>query len=176
MLLGANSNPYRFRLHQVLQPTDAMMVYKNGASSTSWINDAVSNSARDFAVNIVTLVLVPENPSLTNPLPSGYDYDSHDAANPSYYNQLPPVLEVFMAAIDEVSARKVCATSAAPHLGQDTLFKDPGQLEADIASLDSILSAAPGNAAGNRVPLTHRFFRAKIIIQGAPWSSSNGSS
>ena len=75
-----------------------------------------------------------------------------------------------MAAIDETSAQKICTSSHPPELGQDTLFRQAAKFEADIATLDAILSATDGNAAGNRVPLTHRFFRTKVVIQGAKWS------
>lgn len=178
-VLGAASNPYRFRLHQVVQSADLFTVYNN-PTGTAWIADA-GTSSRQFAANIVAFVLVPEDPALRPPgstlpdstsiLTTTYDYDSRTFPTAAYLNQLPPVVEVFMAAIDELSAKKICTSATAPALGQGTLFQDPSKLEADIKSLDAILSATPGNAAGNHIPLTHRFFRSKVIIQGAKWSS-----
>jgi len=180
-LLGPNSNPYRFRLHQILQSTDACAIYQHPAD-TKWLAQAVADGSRQFAANVVALVLVPEDPSspaagsasssatAATSISKSYDYDSRNTTLAAYQNQLPPVIEVFMAAIDEASAQKICTSGRAPELGQSSLFRSTASLEADIATLESILSAAAGNPAGNRVPLTHRFFRSKVVIQGAKWN------
>ncbi len=91
------------------------------------------------------------------------------------FNQMPPVFQITMVAIDEASAIKLCTTSAAPNakLGLNGLFTQAKNLQTDLQQLENNLAAAPGNVAGNTIPLSFRVFQTEVAIRGAKWTSDN---
>jgi len=91
------------------------------------------------------------------------------------FNQMPPVFQITMVAIDEASAIKLCTTSTAPNaqLGLNGLFTQAQNLQSDLQQLENNLAAAPGNVAGNKVPLNFRVFQTEVAIRGAKWTSDN---
>lgn len=90
-------------------------------------------------------------------------------------NQLPPVVQVTMVALDEASAMKLGNTTAAPNalLGLNaTLFTEAKNFQADLQTLKDNLSATPGNAAQNKMKLNFRVFQTEVAIRGAKWTSN----
>ena len=159
-----------------------------------------------LAENIVALIVLPrlslaDEKRITNPIltgknginPKTYLYDSTDTGNynPNVtdnpatnnpllntYNQLPPVVQVIMVAIDEPSARrledlpgndKFMGIGYAPDpLTGRTLFANP-------ALLDDTKSNASGDLTTFQNLLTYRkvayrVFSTNVTIKGSKWS------
>jgi uncharacterized protein (TIGR02599 family) len=145
---------------------------------------------RVLAENIVALVLLPmlspqDDPTGTALCPN-YTYDSSltDANNDpmvsgstNWKNQLPPVIQVTMVAVDEISFKRLqSGTSPPANLAGDSpaasLFltaganiytssaQHPGYAQ-DLAALEAALQADK---------LNYRVFSTEVIIKGAKWS------
>lgn len=174
---------WRFRLLEWQPPSEKLNIYAFTSGNpaydlTGWIDLAASGSSRVLADNVVALIVLPklsrqEDPSGAQ-LSANYAYDSRApaATNPGR-NQLPPLVQVVMVAIDEPSAAKLAKRngSAMPPLIPGSLFKNSAQLQADLAALESILSAAPGNAAGNTMPLNYIVMNSDVSIHASKWSA-----
>jgi uncharacterized protein (TIGR02599 family) len=148
--------------------------------------DSTPLEKQPLAENIITMALLPRlSPAQsTNPaeLTSDYSYDSR-AWEPSssksedsrHRNQLPPLIELIVVAIDEPSAQKLAqlyggADGSSPPFADgsvrskvdlDTLFKDPTKLEADILTLEDGL---------NKLKVSYRIFRTTVAMHGAKWT------
>jgi len=160
---------YRFRLMEFLQPSQNLAVYAD-SSGTDWFTVALASSAppvRQIADNVIALVLIPRT-SQGVELTSDYEYDSRSwtpgtaGLQPATSNQLPPLVEVVMVAIDEPSAARWCTGPSAPPLVSDTLFRRPSSLEIDLDTL-------AGSLTEKRI--TYRIFRTTVALRNAKWSS-----
>jgi uncharacterized protein (TIGR02599 family) len=161
-----------------------------------WFSDAVRNTpalSRPVAENIVALIITPrlskrdeqevKGTSVdndTSPLAPRYSYDSaltmnagqtkSDArTNPK--NQLPPVVQVTMVAIDEISAARLNLTSSS-----GDVFKLNGKF-VDTTKYTSDLIVQPGGAADVSLEnhlisrkINYRIFTSNIPIRAAKWS------
>lgn len=171
-----NSPPdsVRFRLMQFLQPAENLSVYAGTPTSLEWFKNPLANTedrpAYQLAENVLVLALVPrlaEGDDDTDYLPIGdnFEYDSRAGVSdpqPSEQNQLPPVVEVVMVAIDENSAIKLGNTDPVP----STAFTKVEELESDLKTLTDSL-------ANQR--LNYRVFRTIVSIRGSKWSNLNTS-
>ncbi len=160
---------YRFRLMEFLQPSQNLAVYAS-SSGTTWFTGALSSSpppVRQIADNVIALVLIPRT-SQGAELTSDYEYDSRSwtptpgGIQPATSNQLPPLVEVVMVAIDEPSAARWCTDQSAPTLVAGSLFRDPSSLEGDLDTL-------AGNLTDKHI--TYRIFRTTVALRNAKWSS-----
>ena len=119
----------------------------------------------------------------TNPaeLTTDYSYDSRawevtgSSGDPRLRNQLPPLIELVLVAIDEPSAQKLAQLyggtggslppfadgTVRAKVDLDTLFKDPTKLEADIQTLEDGL---------NQLQVSYRIFRTTVAMHGAKWT------
>jgi uncharacterized protein (TIGR02599 family) len=82
-------------------------------------------------------------------------------------NQLPPVIQVTVVALDEASALKLGNTTTAPNtaLGlTSTLFTQAKNFQSDMTTLQSALNASH---------LNYRVFQTDVAIRGAKWTSDN---
>jgi uncharacterized protein (TIGR02599 family) len=161
-----------------------------------WFSDAVRNTpalSRPVAENIVALIITPrlskrdeqevKGTSVdndTSPLAPRYSYDSaltmnagqtkSDArTNPK--NQLPPVVQVTMVAIDEISAARLNLTSSS-----GDVFKLNGKF-VDTTKYTSDLIVQPDGAADVSLEnhlisrkINYRIFTSNIPIRAAKWS------
>ena len=175
---------WRFRLIEFVQPTENFSVYQftsgNPAALTNaWFTTDVSNATvlkRVVAENVVAFVVTPrlskaeELPLQTNPthspLAPNYNYSSTDTnADPrlNRKNQLPPVVQLTMVAVDEKSAAKLnlSSTGDANTFGLTALFADTTKFAADLATLEKTLST-------RRV--RYRIFTTNVHIRAAKWS------
>jgi uncharacterized protein (TIGR02599 family) len=164
-----------------------------------WFTNFLTNSSagpttvRVLAENVVALIILPRLSSQDEqrraaagqpPLAANYFYDSTALSggsastqdpeiNPT--NQLPPVVQVAMIAIDEASAARWAAQNgpAMPDLDSaDKLFTDSRQLfddpttpapgDGDLSKLETYLTA--------KQKLTCRVFSAAVAIHAAKWS------
>jgi uncharacterized protein (TIGR02599 family) len=161
------NNPYRYRLMQSLVPTESNSVYAGG---NTWFTSSVQ-AAMPIANNIIALVFRPQDPAVTNfatPPNDSYSYDSTANATadpqPVVANQLPPVIQVTMVAMDEPSASRLEAGSSPPPVIRNALtgkFTDPENYETDLQSLTQSLTDAKIN---------YRVFSTAVPIRETKWT------
>jgi uncharacterized protein (TIGR02599 family) len=175
----------RFRLMELMQPSEAMTLYKYTSGSSTyagkeWFTDALDPSSavppsqasppvHVLAENVIALVLLPkltpQEDSTGTLLSPAYSYDStvkRATAAINSKNQLPPVVQITMVAIDETSANRLTAadnTALQTKLG--TLFTDATRYAADLATLEQYL-------VDKRI--NYRIFTTNVSIKGAKWS------
>lgn len=169
---------YRYRLKQLLVPTENNKVYTaTGVSDQSWITSFVAN-ALPVADNIIALIIRPQDPGMVTPAISGvtppnlttdYTYDtaaSFTGSQSPTSNQLPPVVEVTMVAIDENSAKRIENGTSAPSVITAALagkFTNPAQYTADLKALETALNAATP-------PISYRVFTSAVPIRESKWT------
>lgn len=158
---------YRFRLFEFIQPSEQLSVF---ASSTgnAWFTAPATGASpprAQIADNIIALIILPKasEADSATPLASLYEYDSRDATKPGNLNQLPPLVEVALVAIDEPSAKRLENGSAQPDFGTAGLFQQASSLDTDLKTLENTL-------IGKR--LNYRIFRTTVPLRGSKWSST----
>jgi uncharacterized protein (TIGR02599 family) len=160
----------RYRLMQFFQPSERLAIYTPYTASTahSWFVDPIKSDAppiHQLAENIVSLILLPRESALGTPastkLSDKFEYDSRKTSGSTSQlkteNQLPPMVEVIMVAMDEPSALR---------LGEGMLqlpaFEEEEKLEEDLAALENALVE---NHFGYRV------FRTIVPLRNSKWSA-----
>lgn len=147
------TSPYRYRLMQVIQPTENLAVY-NSTTGNSWVSTLAPN-ALPVADNIVYLAIWPRKPitedALGSSLTTDFTYDSRLNATltnqPETANQLPPLVQVTMVAIDESSAAQFCKDSNPPSQISSAMQSVSGistqtAFDSDLAALTAKLAAS----------------------------------
>jgi uncharacterized protein (TIGR02599 family) len=168
-----------------------------------WFNDALTATpppVHVLAENVVALVLLPklspqdEEALQTKPTPldkgtklaPNYLYDStsegaavsasgSDKGALNSKNQLPPIVQVTMVALDEVSAARLATqidpgnSGTMPDLGWENLFQRAENYKKDLVidpddSFQSLEEALIANK------LSYRIFTTEISIKAAKWS------
>ena len=183
---------WRFRLMEFSQPTENFGLYQSTSgmigtvpksasyTGTDWFKTDVNGSTvlkRVVAENVIALIITPrlakaeELPLQTNathsPLAPLYSYDStgtNATAQLNPKNQLPPVVQLTMIAIDDKSAEKLDLDSTKADvfgIVKSKLFADTRKLTADLATLEGTLG---------RKHLRYRIFTTNVHIRAAKWS------
>ncbi len=181
--------PYRnrFRLMELMEPSDSMALYQQEAKAggsgaytgKEWFAEPLSSSANlgVVAENIIALVILPKL-SGADQVAGNYDegslapnylYDStglnmSTTADPDLNpeNQLPPVVQVTMVAVDELSANRMGEAGASALKAKlNGLFSDPALLQTDLQNLEQYL-------VDNRI--SYRVFTTNVSIRSAKWS------
>lgn len=164
--LANNSNvpaKQRFRLRELWQPSENLSVYAS-TPPAGWFG---ATPASSLAENIIALAILPKLPEKEDAtgvsLSPGFVYNSTDASRTNTVNQLPPLVQVVMVAIDENSAKRFENGATPPTYGIDwnNLFQDPTKLSADIGKVEEKLIE-------NKI--TYQIFNSTIPIEGAKWS------
>ena len=191
--------------------------FQNDLNNRNWFSQSIAltktdRSVRVLAENVVALIILPrlsladeKRISTTTPpvLAPGYNYDStvtpSASSNPATaktltgmllnsFNQLPPVVQVIVVAIDEPSAKRLedlygpNAPLPDPYLGIGTapdalsktnLFTDPANLtdsakvaQGDITRFTNLLSSS----SNPNIRASYRVFSSNVTIKGAKWS------
>lgn len=161
--VAASGNPPRYRLMQVLVPTESNDVYKS-SSGSAWIS-AHTNSAAPVADNVIALVVRPQDPGATLPdVTPDYAYDTRlNAAadpQPDSAHQLPPVVQVTMVAVDEAAAARPQSASAIA-AALSGKFGVTASYQSDLDDLGSKLTEA-------RIP--YRIFSSAVPIRESKWT------
>ncbi len=162
---------WRWRLKEILQPSEALGIYAT-SNSLAWVQPLVQAGAATpvLAENVAALIILPDRAANdAGPvLAPQFTYDSRDASNPLTRHQLPPRLRFALVAIDEASAAILAAQNGAqpPSLIPAGLFVSATQLDADLASLDALLTTRR---------IGHRIFQREIALPGAAWSNTPSS-
>ncbi len=163
------SHAWRWRLKQIVQPSENLQIYAASATPGAWIQQAVANGAPNavLADNIITLVVLPERSAqdTDTPLAADFRYDSRDPGNAVTVGQLPPRVRVALVAIDEPSALLLAARygTTPPPLVPADLFTQAEKLDADLATLDAALTAQK---------ISHRLFQREISLNAAAWTAT----
>jgi uncharacterized protein (TIGR02599 family) len=187
----------RFRLMEFMQPSEQLKTYEFQMPGVKdWFAPIINNNIRPVRVlanNVIGLFILPrlsradedlwklqkgtKNIPLLAPK---YAYDTTKATvsdpilNPR--NQLPPVVQVVMVAIDEVSAARLQDRAESDTLlGIDygARFQNPANLEDNPSTpkaADGDLSLLEELLAQKRV--AYRIFATNVSIRGAKWSRS----
>jgi len=159
---------WRWRLKQVLQPAESLQIFATTTSS-AWIQQLVPPGASlpVLAENVVTLIVLPERAANDSgpALAPAFSYDSRNAGNRLTLHQLPPRLRLVLVAMDPVSAQRLAAENGSnpPQLVSAGLFQQAAQLDADLATLDSSLTAQK---------IDHRIFQREILLPSSSWSNT----
>ncbi len=172
----------RFRLMEFMEPAEKLAVYRHQAPrATDWFAPILAQEdrpVRPLAENIVALVVMPRLDRTTEEarlaqrksvtLAPGYRYDSTaSSVDPELNskNQLPPVLQITMVAVDEESARRMADKNPKhPTGGIDfgQFFRKPETYESDLSAFEQHLSTTHRAA--------YRVFTTNVSIRGAKWS------
>jgi uncharacterized protein (TIGR02599 family) len=164
----AQTHEYRWRLKEVLQPSESLQIFAIPTSS-AWIQQLVPTGASVpvLAENVVTLIVLPERAANDSgaALAPAFSYDSRDTGNRLTLHQLPPRLRLVLVAIDALSAQRLAAQNGSnpPQLDSATLFQQASQLDADLATLDASLTAQK---------IGHRIFQREISLPSSSWSNT----
>jgi uncharacterized protein (TIGR02599 family) len=176
---------YRFRLMEMMEPSDSLTLYAftsgtnaNGAkcttyNGTDWFTTPLGNTSpkRAIAENVIALVILPKlTPGdeaaggyTDTSLAPAYTYDSTSTnADPNLnpHNQLPPVVQVTMVAVDEASYNRFQSGSSMPNLDSN-LFSNASNYSADLQTLQTNLQNSK---------LNYHVFTTNVSIKGAKWS------
>ena len=178
----------RFRMMEFMQPANKLTVYSLTSGNSSytgheWFTDAFNDPTPPvhvLAENVIALVLLPKLSPADDPtgakLAPTYAYDSTTDAssgdpslNPK--NQLPPIVQVTLVAIDEASAARMTNTDTANLTAElGTLFTDATQYDTDL----KLTPAASGNPSLANYLTSHkinyRIFTTNVSLRGAKWS------
>lgn len=170
--LTANYAKYRFRLMEIWQSSENLGIYSsNNPSGTlppanPWYS---TNQSSMLAENIIALIIRPRLPEREDPtgnalVTSSFIYNSADTNRTNTINQLPPVVQVTMVAIDERSALRNENGTSMPDYGVTNfsqLFTTPANFQQDLKTLED------GLVSKN---ITYQVFDTLVPLEGAKWS------
>jgi uncharacterized protein (TIGR02599 family) len=187
---NTTSARHRYRLMQLSQTTDKLRIYdpdfaasKGSPAYNYWFDNAVTTTTnvRPIAENIVALVVLPQrSPADGGTLSPDYSYDSRNrdsinnprTARNLQRNQLPPMVQVTMVALDETSAIQLALRNGknAPPLVPISSFTDPTKYSSGDPENPGDLENLKISLA--EMHLTYRVFTTNIVIRGAKWSEN----
>ena len=152
---------------QQLVPTEDNDIYKD-PSVNDWFS-SYTDQVYPVADNIIALVVRPLDPeSLPQDLTTDYRYDSREGAEanpqPVTANQLPPLIQLTMVAIDEATAMRLTPDNSPPSAITAALsgkFVDPSRYDTDLASLEDALIADN---------IHYRVFTSTLPLRESKWT------
>lgn len=183
---------YRSRLMEFMQPSNKLTIYDRTSghpdyTGREWFTDAFATPnppVHVLAENIIAMVLLPKlskaEDTTGTKLAPNYDYDStvdltggNPTADPGLNpkNQLPPVVQVTLVAIDEASATRMSDADAAnlsTVLGG--LFTSASQFETDLRKDPTNASDSSLETYLIRHKINYRIFTTNVSLRGAKWS------
>ncbi|MGB8356460.1 MAG: Verru_Chthon cassette protein C [Chthoniobacteraceae bacterium] len=189
---------YRFRLCEMIQPANQLSIYQytSGPSGSptytgiDWFSASLGGTSRPvhvLAENVIALVLLPKLASgdetaggyTDSSLAPNYLYDSTGTnmgaaqladKNLNPKNQLPPIIQVTMVAVDEASyGRFQSGTTMPANLGLATLFQTAGSTtDNTVPGYAKDLQTLQNTLLANKI--NYRVFTSSIKIKGAKWS------
>lgn len=163
---------FRYRLMEFLPATEDLQIYNPAlAGKNDWFQQSAAANppvaTRPIAENIIAFVVRPRlstaDAAVGQALSTNYTYDSRDENQPTWINQLPPVLDILMVAIDETSAMRL-ADGSQPTLDSivdSEMFTTDGDFDADIERLR--LALVEEN-------INFRIFQTTIAPREAKWA------
>jgi uncharacterized protein (TIGR02599 family) len=173
---ATNIQHYRFRLMNLLVPVENNRIFDNtGAVSSNfdWFKTPITTGSSSFPVadNVIALIVHPEDPD-DESLFTTLDYNSLSNWNanpqPITANQLPPLMQVALVAIDEASAKRLENGTTAPTALTDALSDFQAKLEANPADSSVALEGLGADLAAKRI--NYRIFSSKVPIRESKWT------
>jgi uncharacterized protein (TIGR02599 family) len=188
----------RFRLMEMSEPSEKLTLYRytsgKGSSGNAknlsytgrdWYTTPLSNTAysRVLSKNIIALVILPKFATgekrstgallADNELASNYSYDSTETKSDpeiNSKNQLPPVIQVTMVAIDENSAKRMNDNAqAALEAKVSGLFQTVGSTtDPTIQGYAQDLKTLQDYLIANKI--NFRVFTTTVSLKSAKWS------
>ncbi len=169
----ADLNPkMRHRLYEVLQPSDQVDIYRAPIIGNTWLKRFVTNqlsaTSRVLAENVIALILLPQRRTGDAAIAPQYAYDSRawqkgrtDLGDLTQ-NQLPPLVQVTMVVIDELSANRLALAGPdrLANLVRPELFRDATRYNADLQQLQEDLKGQ----------CQFRFFQTSVSLMASTWS------
>lgn len=176
----------RLRLMEFCQPSEDLSVYQYTSGNASaadrvgraWFAEplaAPSPPVQIIAENIIALILLPQLPTTDrqaggyteSSLAPEYLYDSTSRASDASLNprnQLPPMIQVTMIAIDEQSAARLDeAQYTTLRTAVSSRFRTASDYAGDLSDLEGDLRTLGVN---------YRIFTSNVILKNAKWSRS----
>lgn len=171
---------------QMIQGTERLSIYDTPLTSANrfnWFRDGLSANpvlARPVADNILILVAWPRaaeeydndqrSSDTVTPLTANYAYDTKEylsAGTDLTRNQLPPMVQITLVAIDELSASRLEELPAASKtlLQPGALFTDSAPAATYWDDLDQLTDFLDSNR------INHRVFTSSIVIRQAKFSN-----
>lgn len=158
---------YRYRLMQLMVPTQENAIFKAPESDLrQWFEDYAATHAYPVAENIIALILIPRDP--VNPISDDFEYDSREGERlnpqPVTANQMPPVVQVTMVAIDDNSALRLDDGASEPGIIRGALsgkFIKVADFEKDMQDLKTALAEARIN---------YQVFSSAVPIRESKWT------
>ena len=180
ILPGSFPKRYRFRLMELIEPSDELSLYKHTFDKREykdfgWFRDPLTKNprpARVLAENVVALIVWPKDPE-NNSLTSDYAYDSAPNNTPDQpwsEHQLPPLIHLTMVVIDEDSARRLADRygDQMPDILKTWWFTQSNQSKYD-EDMGWLRRQLTGEwEAKERV--SFRIFTTTISLRGAKWN------
>lgn len=187
----------RFRLMEFRLPSERVTVYKYTSGinrlttiphslsyqGMEWIKDGFNSDplpVTPMAENIIALIILPKLAQSDDPLGTQlapeytYRSDTDSNINPKLNsrNQLPPILEVTMVAVDEVSAARIDSIpGAVDFLRDNSRFQNAARYKADLyADADLENNSLEAFLINNN--LNYKVFSTQIYMRGAKWGSN----
>lgn len=199
----ARQERYRFRLMELVEPSNALTLYGYTSGTNAdgtlkaatytgheWFAAPIAASpapVRAVAENIVAIVILPrltsQEDATGTKLAPQYRYDSTftgeatslsgtAAAAVNSKNQLPPIVQVTMVAVDEASYARFQETLGASFpssLGLSSLFQSAGDLHNTAAAgFAQDLQTLQNTLQSHRI--NYRVFTTNIAVNSAKWS------
>ncbi len=182
----------RFRLMEMMEPSESLSVYSN-PTAPNWFSIPMGTTSqrRVVADNVIALIILPKlspedeqagNPPYTDAsLAPNYTYDSTmvgaGSADPmlNSHNQLPPLVQVVLVAIDERSAIRLGNTgSQALFAKLNSLFTNAANLNADLLQNPTLAPASDPSIEAYLIQnrINYRIFSTNVSIKAAKWSRS----
>jgi uncharacterized protein (TIGR02599 family) len=186
---------WRYRLMELNQPSQNLAIYflpsaSDFSGNTSWFTAAVNpmptpapgtaNPATLVAAdNVVALIVLPKlanqiaGQTAPQVIAPAYAYDTKgyfESSPPSNAtaakNQLPPLIQVTMVALDSNSAARLASLNGTnpPALYTNSPFSDITQYTADMTALQSKLQS---------LQMNYRVFVSDVSLPGSKWTTSN---
>jgi uncharacterized protein (TIGR02599 family) len=185
----------RYRLMEFMEPTDNLSVYSYTSTNRNyqgveWITNTLglpesSRPSHVLAENVIAMILLPKHTPAdlarwgsaysNSSLAPDYIYSSatnrnsgQNDARLNTRNQLPPVIQVTIVAVDETSAIRFPSalanlTNVSSQGGYGDLFTNAANFETDLRALQRSLST-------NKI--NFRVFTTEVMVKGAKWSSA----
>jgi uncharacterized protein (TIGR02599 family) len=192
---GTPAPRYRYRLMELMEPTESLSIYNYTSGLTNsnytgidWIANSLGTTsnrpAHVVAENVIAMILLPKispndqtNGIGAHSLATNYVYDSSinmnsTVSSPSNanailntHNQLPPVVQVTLIAVDEASAIRFpnIYSNIPLTFSSSNWFSNAAAFQADLSNCQIFLSKSQIN---------FRVFTTDVMLKGAKWSSS----
>lgn len=167
---------WRYRLHEAMEPSENLSIYspinqKGIAWLTKFFTNELPSCNRVVADNVIALVILPQRYQNDTAIAPTYYYDSRawqagtTTLSDLTQNQLPPLLQLTLVAIDEPSAIRLQATNpgALQNLVDPSLFQDATLYADDLVKLQSGIKA---------VGCSYRIYQTSVALSASTWSDT----